>query len=70
MKTSKVRIGQAGIANHGTTILNAVLTADNLQRVSLFDTDHDACERARGARRAMTLSIERSTVIDISSLLD
>jgi predicted dehydrogenase len=50
-----VRIGQVGIANHGTTIVNAVLAAGNLRLVAVYDTDPSACaevSRRTGARVA------------------
>ncbi len=37
MTNKKVRIGQAGIANHGRTIVNAIRDAGNTQLVSCFD---------------------------------
>jgi len=42
MNTERVRIGQAGIANHGRTIVNAVRDAGNLQLVSCFDINESA----------------------------
>jgi predicted dehydrogenase len=42
MTEKKVRIGQAGIANHGRTIVNAIRDAGNLQLVSCFDIDSSA----------------------------
>ncbi|MBM4160013.1 MAG: Gfo/Idh/MocA family oxidoreductase [Ignavibacteria bacterium] len=42
MKTEKIRIGQAGIANHGRTIVNAVRDAGNLQLASCFDINESA----------------------------
>lgn len=42
----KVKIGQVGIANHGGTILDAIQSAENLQLVSVFDTNQTACEEA------------------------
>ncbi len=37
-----VRIGQAGLRNHGRTILTSIGAVDNLRIVSCFDTDEDA----------------------------
>ena len=42
MSQEKVRIGQAGIANHGRTIVNAIRDSGNLQLVSCFDIDSSA----------------------------
>lgn len=49
MTNRKIRIGQAGIANHGRTILNAIRDAGNTQLVSCFDINTAAnAEVARG----------------------
>jgi len=45
MTEKKVRIAQAGIANHGRTILNAIRDAGNLQLVSCFDINTAANEQ-------------------------
>jgi predicted dehydrogenase len=45
MTEKKVRIAQAGIANHGRTILNATRDAGNLQLVSCFDINVEANEQ-------------------------
>jgi predicted dehydrogenase len=45
MTEKKVRIAQAGIANHGRTILNATRDSGNLQLVSCFDINTEANER-------------------------
>jgi predicted dehydrogenase len=45
MTENKVRIAQAGIANHGRTILNATRDAGNLQLVSCFDINTTANEQ-------------------------
>lgn len=45
MTEKKVRIGQAGIANHGRAIVNAIRDAGNLQLVSCFDIDSAANEQ-------------------------
>jgi predicted dehydrogenase len=45
MTEKKVRIAQAGIANHGRTILNATRDAGNLQLVSCFDINVAANEQ-------------------------
>lgn len=45
MTEKKVRIAQAGIANHGRTILNATRDAGNLQLVSCFDVNTAANEQ-------------------------
>ena len=42
MTDKKVRIGQAGIANHGKTIVHAIRDAGNLQLVSCFDINATA----------------------------
>jgi predicted dehydrogenase len=55
MSTRKVRIGQAGIANHGRTILDAIRDAGNLELVSCYDINTSAKEsvaREFGARAA------------------
>ena len=44
MTQRKVRIAQAGIANHGRTIVNATRDAGNLQLVSCFDINMAANE--------------------------
>ncbi len=41
----RVRIGQVGVANHGNTIVKAILAAKNLELVAIYDTDTDACRR-------------------------
>jgi predicted dehydrogenase len=41
----RLRIGQVGVANHGNTIVNAILAAKNLDLVALYDTDAAACKR-------------------------
>jgi len=45
MSGSRVRIGQVGIANHGKTIVKAILAAKNLELVAVYDTDADACRQ-------------------------
>ena len=45
MTEKKVQIAQAGIANHGRTILNATRDAGNLQLVSCFDVNVTANEQ-------------------------
>ena len=45
MKDRKVKIGQAGIANHGRTIVNAIRDSGNLQLVSCFDINAEANEK-------------------------
>jgi predicted dehydrogenase len=45
MTDRKVRIGQAGIANHGRTIVNATRDSGNLQLVSCFDINAAANEQ-------------------------
>ncbi len=42
MSARKVRIAQAGIANHGRTILNAIRDSGNLQLVSCYDPNTTA----------------------------
>jgi predicted dehydrogenase len=44
MTQKKIRIGQAGIANHGRTILNAIRDSGNLELVSCYDINTSACE--------------------------
>jgi predicted dehydrogenase len=45
MTGRKVKIGQAGIANHGRTIVNAIRDSGNLQLVSCFDINATANEQ-------------------------
>ena len=45
MTEKKVRIAQAGIANHGRTIVNATRDSGNLQLVSCFDINSEANEQ-------------------------
>ena len=45
MTERKVRIGQAGIANHGRTIVNAIRDSGNMQLVSCFDINATANEQ-------------------------
>jgi predicted dehydrogenase len=45
MTDRKVKIGQAGIANHGRTIVNAIRDSGNLQLVSCFDINAAANEQ-------------------------
>jgi predicted dehydrogenase len=45
MTEKKVRIAQAGIANHGRTIVNATRDSENLQLVSCFDINTAANEQ-------------------------
>jgi UDP-N-acetyl-2-amino-2-deoxyglucuronate dehydrogenase len=45
MTDRKVKIGQAGIANHGRTIVNAIRDSGNLQLVSCFDINTSANEK-------------------------
>jgi len=45
MTEKKVRIAQAGIANHGRTIVNATRDAGNLQLISCFDINMAANEQ-------------------------
>ena len=55
MTEKKVRIAQAGIANHGRTIVNATRDSGNLQLVSCFDINTAANEQVAkefGARAA------------------
>lgn len=57
MTEKKVRIAQAGIANHGRTIVNATRDAGNLQLVSCFDVNTAANEQVAkefGATAAST----------------
>jgi predicted dehydrogenase len=56
MTDRKVRIGQAGIANHGRTIVNAIRDAGNLRLVSCFDINPAANRQVAGefAATAMT----------------
>jgi predicted dehydrogenase len=57
MTEKKVRIAQAGIANHGRTILNATRDSGNLQLVSCFDINTAANEQVAkefGATAATT----------------
>ena len=55
MNTERVRVGQAGIANHGRTIVNATRDAGNLQLISCFDINgaaNQAVAAEFGARAA------------------
>lgn len=55
MKNHEVRVAQAGIANHGRTILNAIRDSGNLKLVSCFDIHGAANEgvaKEFGARPA------------------
>jgi predicted dehydrogenase len=45
MTEKTVRIGQAGIANHGRTIVNAIRDSGNMQLVSCFDINAAANEQ-------------------------
>ncbi len=47
MKKKKIPVGLVGVANHGTTILNAILASGNLHLESCYDTDSIASERIR-----------------------
>ncbi len=44
MTEKKLRVGQAGIANHGRTIVNAIRDSGNLQLVSCYDINTAAAE--------------------------
>lgn len=55
MNEQKATIGLVGVANHGNTILNAIMAAPNLALVSCFDTNTAAAElvsRKFGVRMA------------------
>jgi predicted dehydrogenase len=56
MTEKKVRIAQAGIANHGRTILNATRDSGNLQLVSCFDINTEANEQVAKEFRATAAS--------------
>lgn len=45
MTEKKLRIGQAGIANHGRTIINAICDSGNLQLASCYDINTAAAEQ-------------------------
>jgi len=45
MTEKKLRIGQAGIANHGRTIINAIRDSGNLQLASCYDINTAAAEQ-------------------------
>ena len=45
MTEKKLRVGQAGIANHGRTIVNAIRDSGNLQLVSCYDINTAASEQ-------------------------
>jgi predicted dehydrogenase len=54
MSTKKIRVAQVGIANHGTTIVNAIRASNSLELVSVYDIKPDESERVSketGARR-------------------
>lgn len=44
MDQSKVRIGVAGVANHGRTIINAIRDAGNFELISCYDINQRAME--------------------------
>jgi predicted dehydrogenase len=48
MTEKKVRVAQAGIANHGRTIVNAIRDSGNLQLVSCFDINTAANKQVAG----------------------
>ena len=53
----RLSIGLVGVANHGTTILNAILESGNLQLAGCFDIDPEATRNAAertGARHCTT----------------
>jgi len=41
MDNKKIRIGLVGVANHGATILQAILNANNLELISCYDINRD-----------------------------
>ena len=45
----RIRIGLAGLNNHGQTVLRAILEAGTLQLASVYDVDVSARERVRAA---------------------
>jgi predicted dehydrogenase len=45
MTENKITIGLAGVANHGTTILNAILASPNLRLVSCYDLNTGVMNR-------------------------
>jgi predicted dehydrogenase len=47
MKEQKTSIGLVGVANHGTTILNAILASGNLHLETCYDTEPSASEQVR-----------------------
>jgi predicted dehydrogenase len=47
MNNKKISIGLVGVANHGTTILNAILAAGNFKLETCYDTDLAASEQVR-----------------------
>ncbi len=47
MNEQKVHIGLVGVANHGATILNAILASGNLKLETCYDTDVSASEQVR-----------------------
>lgn len=55
MSIRRIHVGLAGVANHGTTILNAIRASGNLQMVACFDVNAKASGLAaeqNGARAA------------------
>jgi predicted dehydrogenase len=44
MTKTKVRIGLVGVANHGNTILQAIIGSSNLELVSCYDVDENAMQ--------------------------
>ncbi len=47
MSERKIPVGLVGVANHGATILNAILASGNLQLETCYDTDLSASEQVR-----------------------
>jgi predicted dehydrogenase len=48
MNPSTIRIGLVGVANHGTTILNAIRKADSLTLAAVHDVQTPAAEKVAG----------------------
>lgn len=64
MTENLVRIGQAGIANHGRTIVNAIRDSGNLRLVSCFDINTGANNQVAEEFSASARASYRDLVLD------
>ena len=62
MNNKKISIGLVGVANHGTTILNAILAAGNFKLETCYDTDLAASEQVR-KQTGWQITTEVSSII-------